>query len=276
MRIILHICIDKYYPGSVKQRMEVLVDDQLHALELPGPLEAVMTDVKWGQFDHIFSPAFWYSRVWYQRVLAHNVVYRLGANLAEEIVACLLGGYGLSAEVGLAAFQRLKERGLFATYSFPELSIERALMEPLHVKGRLIHYRYPKQRSRFIAEAMKRLAFEQAPISHDLALRAWLLTFTGIGPKTASWITRNFLDSDNVAILDIHIYRAGLLAGLFRPDQNVLRHYNELEKRLVQFARALNVRLAILDTLMWSEMRQMGSFAIEALRNRGYSHTAAN
>jgi N-glycosylase/DNA lyase len=260
----------------VKQRLEVVVAEQLHVLELPDPSEAVIADVKWGQFDHIFSPAFWYSRVWYQRVLAHDVVYRLGANLAEEIVACLLGGYGLSAEVGLAAFERLKERGLFEKCPFPEVAIEMALIEPLAVRGRHIHYRYPKQRSHFIAEAMKRLASESAPISNDLALRAWLLTFKGIGLKTASWITRNFLDSDNVAILDIHIYRAGLLARLFRPEQNVLRHYNELEERLVQFARALDVRLAILDTLMWCEMRQMGSFATEALRNRGYSPSAIN
>ncbi len=258
----------------MKQRMEALLGDQLHALELPAPSEDVIAGVKWGQFDHIFSPAFWYSRVWYQRALAHTVVYRLGENLAEEIVACLLGGYGLPAEVGLAAFQRLKQRGLFSRPRFSESRIESALMEPLPIRGRQVRYRYPKQRSHFIAEALKRLSSEPTPLADDLALRAWLLTFKGVGPKTASWITRNFLDSDNVAILDIHIYRAGVLAGVFRPEQNVVRDYNDLEARLIQFARALNVRLAVLDTLMWSEMRQMSSFAIEALRNRGYLRAA--
>lgn len=34
-----------------------------------------------------------------------------------------------------------------------------------------------------------------------------------IGPKTASWIVRNYRKSDCVAIIDIHIHRAGLLAG---------------------------------------------------------------
>jgi N-glycosylase/DNA lyase len=77
------------------------------------------------------------------------------------------------------------------------------------------------------------------------------------------------LDSDNVAILDVHIYRAGLLAGLFSPRHTVVRDYQVLEERLVRFAKALNVRLALLDALMWTEMRQMGTLAILALRRRG-------
>jgi N-glycosylase/DNA lyase len=253
----------------VTQRLEAILDDELYVLELPAPNADVIDGVKWGRFDHIFSPAFWFSRVWYQR--SHLVAYRLGENLVEEIVACLLGGYGLPAEVGLAAFERLKQRGLLSTLPCSENKIRAALMEPLIVDGRQVHYRYPQQRGHFVAQALNRFATESPPIHDDLALRAWLLRFKGVGPKTASWITRNFLDSDNVAILDIHIYRAGLLAGLFRPDQTVVRDYARLEDRLVRFARGLNVRLAVLDALMWCEMRQMGSFALSALRNRGYS-----
>lgn len=253
------------------QRMEAFVDEQFHVLEIPDASSELIEGVRWGRFDHIFSPAFWLSRVWYQRALVLNLVYRLGENLTEEVVACLLGGYGLPAEVGLAAFNRLKERRLLCAGGSCEAQILSALTEPLTVGGRSMHYRYPKQRSHFVAEALKRLESDEAPITNDLALRDWLLGFKGIGPKTASWITRNYLDSDNVAILDIHIYRAGLLAGLFSPEQSVVRDYDALEARLVRFARALKVRLAVLDTLMWCEMRQMGSFAIEALRCRGNS-----
>ena len=255
------------------QRMEAILDDEVHFLELPAPDVEVLDGVKWGRFDHIFSPAFWFSRVWYQR--SHAVIYRLGENLAEEIVACLLGGYGLPAEVGLAAFDRLKQRGLLQTLPCSESRIREALMEPLLVRGRHVQYRYPQQRGHFVAQALNQLASESPPVHDDLALRTWLLSFKGVGPKTASWITRNFLDSDNVAVLDIHIYRAGLLAGLFHPRQTVLRDYAALEQQFVSFARALNVRLPVLDTLMWCEMRQMASLALTALRNRGHLADAA-
>jgi thermostable 8-oxoguanine DNA glycosylase len=259
----------------MKQRMDALINDRHHALEVPDPEVEVMEGVKWGRFDHFFTPAYWFSQVWYQRMSVFPVVYRLGNTLAEEIVACLLGGHGLPAEVGLAAFDRLKSRGLLGASTCEQEEVYAALIEPLIICGRPVRYRYPKQRSQFVAEAINRIGRETAPLSHDIALREWLLSFAGIGPKTASWITRNFLDSDNVAILDIHIFRAGLLAGLFRPTQTVAKHYAQLESRLVMFAQALGVRLSILDTLMWLRMRDMGPIALNALRNRGYLLTAA-
>lgn len=257
------------------QRIDVLIDDRHHVLEVPGPEEEVMAGVKWGRFDHFFTPAYWFSQVWYQHSSPFSVVYRLGHTLAEEVVACLLGGHGLPAEVGLAAFDRLKSRGFLTASTCEQVEVCAALSEPLIVRGRAVRYRYPKQRSRFVAEAINRLGRESAPLCDDMALRDWLLTFTGIGPKTASWITRNFLDSDNVAILDIHIFRAGLLAGLFRPNETVAKDYTLLENRLVGFSRALGVRLSILDTLMWCQMRDMGPVALNALRNRGYSLAVA-
>lgn len=270
MQIYLHKTIRKNSVGGVRQYAEVFLGDEIHIIELPAPHVEVVAGVKWGRFDHIFSPAFWFLRAWYQNAHARDVVNRLGESLAEEIVACLLGGYGLPAEMGLAAFARLKQNGMLSSSPCSEEKICSALMEPLTVRGRRVHYRYPRQRSHFVAEALKRLDSNPAPaVTDDLQFRGWLLGFKGIGLKTASWITRNFLDSDNVAILDVHIYRAGLLAGLFSPEQTVVRDYHVLEERLVRFARALNVRLALLDTLMWCEMRQMSSFAIFALRNRG-------
>ncbi|MDZ3993341.1 hypothetical protein PspTeo4_24872 [Pseudomonas sp. Teo4] len=47
------------------------------------------------------------------------------------------------------------------------------------------------------------------PLHSGRALRDWLLELPGIGYKTASWVARNWLDADDVAILDIHILRAG-------------------------------------------------------------------
>lgn len=85
-------------------------------------------------------------------------------------------------------------------------------------------------------------------------LRDWLLDVPGIGYKTASWVARNWLDADDVAILDIHILRAGLLANFFESHLTVERNYLELEEQFIRFSKGLGVRASELDALMWLEM----------------------
>ena len=58
------------------------------------------------------------------------------------------------------------------------------------------------------------------------------MTLPGIGPKTASWIVRNWMNSDAVAILDIHIVRAGMLMNLYCQGGRVERHYLEIEAKI--------------------------------------------
>ena len=86
------------------------------------------------------------------------------------------------------------------------------------------------------------------------ALRDWLTRIPGIGFKTASWVARNWLDADDVAILDIHILRAGVLAGFLDSTLTVERHYRELEEQFLAFSAGLGVRASELDALMWYEM----------------------
>jgi thermostable 8-oxoguanine DNA glycosylase len=246
--------------------MDALVNEKRETLELPSPDAEVLPGIKWGRFDQLFTPAFWFSQAWHAENRDRITLYRLGDTLLEEMVACLLGGHGMRAEVGLAAFHRLKGRGLLQYPDSSEAAIFRALVEPLSVHGgKQVKYRYPSQRARFIANAIKRLYHESAPVHSDLALRSWLQGFDGVGPKTASWITRNLLDSDNVAIIDIHVFRAGVLIGIFDPKADVSRHYSRLESRLVALAQAMQVRLASLDTLIWGHMRHLASLAIKLI-----------
>ena len=92
----------------------------------------------------------------------------------------------------------------------------------------------------------------------------------GIGPKTASWVARNWLDADDVAILDIHIYRAGLLGGFFDDNLTVERHYEKLEDTFVQLADSMHVRTSELDAVMWYEMQQSSSIKqlLESRKNK--------
>jgi thermostable 8-oxoguanine DNA glycosylase len=141
-----------------------------------------------------------------------------------------------------------------------------ALSSPLDVQGRQIRYRFAPQRSDYVSSALVKLSEIEAPIDDDLAFRQWLLDFRGIGPKTASWITRNWLNSEKVAIIDIHIQRAGLLMGLFKTDESPARNYFKMEERFLAFANNIGVRASLLDALIWRQMKDAGSMVFQLLR----------
>lgn len=222
---------------------------------LPEADSEVLPGVRWGRHDCFGTPAYW-------RVIAsrhqvpHAENFRLGRDLPEEVAACLLGGFGMAAELGMAAFVRVRDAGLLAKEaSFEELLGE--LSRPFQLGGRLRKYRYPKQKAGYLSKALTRLLDANAPVLflNGIALRDWLLTFDGIGPKTAAWIARNHLSSDEVAILDVHVIRAGKLMGLFSAEHRVDRDYPRMESRFVAFAKALEVRASLLDALIWEHMR---------------------
>ena len=137
------------------------------------------------------------------------------------------------------------------------------LQVPLEVdsivqNGRPVRYRFPHQRARRLAVALGMIEDEPPPTDDALGFRRHLMRIPGIGPKTASWITRNWLGSDEVAILDIHIIRAGLLIGLFDRSMRVPRDYEALERRFLEFCGALSARPSLLDAVMWRAMRNIG------------------
>jgi N-glycosylase/DNA lyase len=247
------------------QRMNALVDGGYESLDIPSADSEVLPGIKWGRFDQLFTPAFWYSQAWHPQNRERIKSYKIGESFLEEVVACLLGGHGMPAEVGLVAFRRIKACGLLQYENCSEAALLKSLEEPLIIRGRLVRYRYPAQRAGYIANAIERLHMDSVPTHSDLALREWLQGLTGVGPKTASWIVRNHLDSDNVAIIDIHVFRAGVLLGIFDRGANITRHYAKLESRLLALAQAMKLHLATLDTLIWGHMRHLSSVAIETL-----------
>jgi thermostable 8-oxoguanine DNA glycosylase len=233
--------------------------------DLPNADKEVMPGVSWGECGVVFTPAYW--KIQY---LMHNsgndftINYRLGENVLEEVVACLLGGFGLKAEMGLAAFERLVERGLIKQGVEFEPILE-ALKEGFEINvGKKSHYRFPNQKAKFIFEFLNRPDLNNVPVEDDLELRCWLMGVKGIGPKTASWITRNFLDSEKVAIIDIHIFRAGLAMGLFTESLNVQRDYFRIEEIFLGFCKAIKVMPSRMDALMWLQMKESGVIGIRS------------
>ena len=82
-----------------------------------------------------------------------------------------------------------------------------------------------------------------------------MLSFEGIGPKTASWIVRNHMGSDDVAIIDVHVLRACHRMKLFPNEISLPRDYRALEESFLNFANAIKVRASLLDAVMWVETR---------------------
>lgn len=234
-----------------------IIAGAVEELILPNPSDMLMAGVKWGEFDNFFTPAFWAVQAWLDRKENRYGSYKLGNTLEEEVTACLLGGHGIPSEVGLAAFKTIRDKGLI-TRDVTLEEITSALQEPLEIGARPVRYRFWRQKSKYLHQSIVTLFEKQPVFCRGKELRDWMVAnLSGVGPKTASWIARNWLSSDEVAIIDIHIQRAGVYAGFFTEDLCVEKNYYEMEDRFLQFANALGVRPAILDTLIWRQMKDL-------------------
>lgn len=225
----------------------------------PGPEVELHADgrqrlVRWGQPWQAGTAAHWVA-------LAGTVAgdergayrHRIGSTLREEVAVCLLGGFGLPYETGLAAFEAVRRRGLLDQRVRPCAGdIEAVLREPVTVNGRPRRYRFPAQRAARLAAALAYVDRWPTPRS-PLEVREWLLRAPGVGPKTASWIVRNHYGSDEVAVLDIHVLRAGVAAGVFDPNWSVQRHYLLMEGFFLSWARVGRVSAGDLDAVIWGE-----------------------
>lgn len=242
------------------------LEGQEYQRTLPDAAESVLPGVPWGEHWTLFSPAYWLSQYWMCGLEdAVHSPYKARGSLAEEITFCLLGGFGITAELSTAAFEACCNAGLVNRLETSAEIWQRQLQEPLQLNGRLHRYRYPNQKARYLAKAMEFLQANSLDQCRGKALRDELLRIDGVGYKTAGWVARNFLDADDVAILDIHLIRAGQLCNLFSVQERVERDYESMEEKFVVFCNALNVRPAVLDCLIWDQMRSFGKVALEAL-----------
>lgn len=248
--------------SSCQQNQQVLTLANGEIFRLRLPAEAIVVPghgFRWGEASTPLTPAYWAAQAWMWGIDAPDH-FRLGRTLAEEVLACMLGGYGLPAEVGLAAYDRLRtEMHACPAGLVDPRHVEALLRAPLMVNGRQVHYRFARQKAGYVSAAFSELpAIIEAGLS-DRALRDRLIKLRGVGPKTASWIVRNLRRSDDVAILDVHILKAGRLLGIFDARHCVERHYDLLERAYLRFAKAIGARASLLDSVMWMTMRQIAT-----------------
>ena len=236
------------------------------SVQLPCHYTELMPGINWGYVDEIFTPAFWKYQSYMKRACCQYHNHRLGHSLMEEVSVCLLGGYGMPAELGLAAFVRLRDQHLLCGTASDE-DIETALSSPFLISGKPRKYRFARQKARYLSATLSTL-HKASPPEHPKELRDYLATLHGIGLKTASWVVRNHFGSDDVAILDVHIIRAGITVGLFDKKADPNQNYYDLEDRFLAFCRALEEPASLLDAIMWDYMRRIGPAAFANKQRR--------
>ena len=212
---------------------------------------------RWGAHFEIGSAGYWIDQA---KKMPKTAYFRMGVTIAEEVVFCVLGGHGIPAEVGTAAFNNLKMSGIFESSTIPSpAEIEQVLREPIQIGGpeRITHYRFPGQKSRTVHDALHALRKAGEGLAPE-TLKESLLSVSGIGPKTASWVLRNLGVSDSIAIVDVHIRRAGVTAGFFDRKWKLPNEYGLFERAFVAYAAFGGVRSSVLDACIWDQMRRFG------------------
>jgi thermostable 8-oxoguanine DNA glycosylase len=241
------------------QRFWVNIDGNIEEHVVPERVVELMPGVQWGAPDELFTPAFWKYQSEAQMRRNRYRSHRLGETLLEEIAVCLLGGYGIPAEMGMVAFYRLREGGMLSGEACED-EIHEHLTRPFEMEGKLRRYRFASQKASYLARSLKRA--REFPLDmQERDLRGRLLDLPGIGPKTASWIVRNHLDSDQVAIIDVHLHRACVMMNVFAADSHPAKDYLGLEELFLRFARVIKVRASVLDAVIWDFMRRIGPTA---------------
>lgn len=218
--------------------------------------------VEWQDHSCLGSAAFWVEET-RQRPMPPSL--QIGRNLVEEVALCLLGGYGVNEAMSTSAFRAVRNAGLLDAGRPPSAAdVESVLRTPMVVSGysRPVRYRFPAQRAERVAAAVTSLS-AQADIG-DLPpreLRALLTALPGVGLKTASWTVRNLTRSDEIAIIDIHIRRAGVAAGVFDPTWTLPRDYLRFEEAFCAWAATGRVPTAALDLCIWTTLARLGTGA---------------
>lgn len=237
------------------QEYWVGVGEQAKLIKLPAPDVELLPGLSWGRGDVIDTPAYWALRCQNGENPLHGFCKPNG-DLIEEIGFCMLGGFGITVELNVAAYERLDAAGVFdLRNAITELEIRSLLIEPLFVSGRWRKYRFPNQRSARLHAMRQRMAQLDYKTLSETDAASILGQLSGIGPKTAAWILRNHFGSDQVAILDVHVVRACKRLGIFPDDVKLPRDYQPLQERFLELADRLAIRPSVLDAIMWIDMR---------------------
>ena len=189
-------------------------------------------------------------------------------DLEQELLFCLLGGFGITYEQGRSAatiIYRLdpfsedwSDDALFETIA---RRLEQPWFEPPRQDGSLRRYRFPRHKASVIVNARRWLR-DNTTLNERLRgldsckeRRELLSECPGVGMKTASWVLRNLGLGADLAIIDTHVLRA--LSDSSRVPETVRlpRDYELAEKAFLTWCTQLDAPPAAFDLFVWDWQR---------------------
>ncbi len=131
------------------------------------------------------------------------------------------------------------------------------------IRRYLVGVRFPRNKSRYIVNARNFLTRRgdvvlkrKIRFADPIKVRDWLVkNIKGVGYKEASHFLRNIGLGEKLAILDRHILKNLLKYGIIKSMPKTLtpKKYLEIEKKMKKFSKRMDIPLAELDLLLWSE-----------------------
>ena len=187
-------------------------------------------------------------------------------SLENELLFCLLSGFGIQFELARAATEKLVHLEPFADFWRADdlrEAIESILGSSLfsvYPGSKSRRFRFPRRKAAQIVAArawlrsqanlLERLKNRQAAQRREL-----LCECPGIGPKTSSWILRNLGLCNDLAILDVHIMRALAGAGRIPVGTRLPKDYLTAEKAFLEWCHDLQAPPPAFDLFLWHWQR---------------------
>ena len=188
--------------------------------------------------------------------------------IEDELLFCLLGGFGITFEHGRSAANAIKHLRPFSNGRndeelFGEIlsALEYPQFEPCRNDGSLRRYRFPRQKACNIVRARRWVRGHDPLDEHLLKLanakerRRFLIECPGIGLKTASWLLRNLGLGAELAIIDVHLIRALMGSKRIPEDVRLPRDYELAEEAFLVWCDELNAPSAAFDLFVWHWQR---------------------
>jgi N-glycosylase/DNA lyase len=185
------------------------------------------------------------------RLNEFNKIWKKGTKkeIFAELVFCILTPQA-NGKACWSAVENMITKGVLFTGDRSQIVKELSSARFIHKKSAYI----VEAREKFLLDSKISLKSIISQIRDGYKAREWIVqNIKGIGYKEASHFLRNIGFEQNLAILDRHIVRNLQFVGVIEeiPDSLSKSRYFDIEKRMMEFSKAIQIPMSYLDFVMW-------------------------